>query len=118
VRTLTPRSVLSFSNPSLVRSSFIFHPNLPLLRSKIKYLIVIYGFGILTAYMLAAAVLCTIKAAQHPEEPIFRQMIVSVSATYGVYVVSSILALDPWHLFTSFLQYILLSPTYVNVLSM
>lgn len=86
--------------------------------SKIKYLIAIYGFAFLTCYMLVAAILCTIKAAEHPDEPIYFQMIISVLATYGVYVVSSLMAWDPWHIITSFLQYILLSPTYINVLSM
>ena len=44
-------------------------------------------------------------------------MVVSVLATYGVYLLSSFIACDPLHLLTSFLQYILLSPTYVNVLN-
>lgn len=35
-----------------------------------------------------------------------------------VYAFSSFLALDPWHMFTSFVPYILLSPMYINVLNM
>lgn len=34
-----------------------------------------------------------------------------------VYFVSSILSFDPWHMFTSFIPYMLLSPTYVNMLN-
>lgn len=45
-------------------------------------------------------------------------MIVSILSTYGVYFLSSVLALDPWHLITSFLPYTILSSTYVNILSM
>lgn len=43
-------------------------------------------------------------------------MIVSLLATYGVYLISSIIALDPFHLATSFIQYLLLSPTFINIL--
>lgn len=38
-------------------------------------------------------------------------------STYVLYIVSSILFLDPWHLVTSFLQYLLLTPTYINILN-
>ena len=37
---------------------------------------------------------------------------------FAVYTVSSFLALDPWHMFTSFIPYLLLSPTYINILNM
>jgi hypothetical protein len=37
-------------------------------------------------------------------------------ATYGLYLISSILFLDPWHMLTSFIQYLLLLPSYVNIL--
>ena len=33
------------------------------------------------------------------------------------YAFSSLLAFDPWHMMTSFLQYMLLSPMYINVLN-
>jgi chitin synthase len=48
--------------------------------------------------------------------PAFRDIFVSLMATYGVYVVSSLLYLDPWHMLTSFLQYLFLLPSYVNIL--
>jgi chitin synthase len=44
-------------------------------------------------------------------------IIVSVASTYGVYLLSSVLYLQPWHMITSFVQYLLLMPTYVNVLN-
>lgn len=37
-------------------------------------------------------------------------------ATYGLYLLSSLLYLDPWHMLTSFIQYLLLLPSYVNIL--
>jgi chitin synthase len=37
----------------------------------------------------------------------FRNIVLSLIATYGIYILASILALDPWHLLTSFPQYLL-----------
>jgi chitin synthase len=34
-----------------------------------------------------------------------------------VYAFSSLLAFDPWHMFTSFIPYLLLSPAYINILN-
>lgn len=36
---------------------------------------------------------------------------------FVVYALSSLLAFDPWHMITSFIPYIFLSPTYINVLN-
>ncbi|KAJ6593847.1 chitin synthase-domain-containing protein [Mycena capillaripes] len=44
-------------------------------------------------------------------------MLFSVVITYGLYASSSILAFDPWHMLTSFIPYLLLSPTYINILN-
>ncbi|ORY30579.1 chitin synthase 6 [Naematelia encephala] len=82
-----------------------------------KYKLTIYFFALLTTYMLVCAVLCTVQAIKNFGSPIFARMVVSVISTYGVFIVSSILALDPWHLITCFGQYILFSPTYINVLN-
>lgn len=40
----------------------------------------------------------------------FRDIVVSVCATYALYFVASLMFLDPWHMFTSFGQYIFLMP--------
>lgn len=42
----------------------------------------------------------------------FRNIVLSLIATYGIYIVASILALDPWHMVTSFVQYLLVSRFY------
>jgi chitin synthase len=92
-----------------------------------------------TAYMMLAAVLCLIKAAALIHNAIYAQMVFSLIATFGVYLIASCIAMDPMHLITSFLQCefqrrefglsraatdesfaptdLLLSPTYVNVLN-
>lgn len=48
---------------------------------------------------------------------VFYTLIVSVMSTYGLWLVASLIFFDPWHMLTSFFQYMLLSPTYINVLN-
>jgi chitin synthase len=43
-------------------------------------------------------------------------LLLSMIGTFGVYLITSILHLDPWHMFTSFLQYMILLPSFVNIL--
>lgn len=50
-------------------------------------------------------------------EPGFRSVLISAVSTYGLYIISSIIHHDPWHMITSFVQYLLLLPTYVNILT-
>jgi chitin synthase len=73
-----------------------------------KYRTAIYILATLTVYMLVCAVLCIVKAFQQINNPIFARMIVSLLATYGVYVFASLIAMDPIHLLTSAGQYFLL----------
>lgn len=67
---------------------------------------------------------------------IFRNIVISLLATYGLYIISSLMALEPWHMselcltsltddgsvlligwvVTSFFQYLLIAPSYINVL--
>ncbi|GAB7349932.1 hypothetical protein MBLNU459_g0630t1 [Dothideomycetes sp. NU459] len=44
-------------------------------------------------------------------------IIIALAATYGLYFVASFLYLDPWHMFTSFLQYLLTASSYINILN-
>jgi len=43
-------------------------------------------------------------------------IIVALLATFGLYFVASFMYLDPWHMFTSFGQYLLLMSSYINIL--
>jgi len=47
----------------------------------------------------------------------FRAIIVALVGTYGLYIVSSLFYFDPWHMITSFVQYMLIAPSYINVLN-
>ncbi|KAI7902650.1 chitin synthase 1 [Cokeromyces recurvatus] len=46
-----------------------------------------------------------------------RNMIISLGSTYGIYFVASCLHCQPFHMFTSFLPYLLLLPGYINILN-
>ncbi|KAI0931380.1 hypothetical protein AcW1_001207 [Taiwanofungus camphoratus] len=48
----------------------------------------------------------------------FRDIVISLAATYGLYFIGSFIHLEPWHMFTSFIQYMFLLPSYVNILMM
>lgn len=44
-------------------------------------------------------------------------IIIALLSTFGLYFVASFLYLDPWHMFTSFIQYVLLQSSYINILN-
>jgi chitin synthase len=44
-------------------------------------------------------------------------IVIALASTFGVYIIASILYLDPWHLLTSFLQYLLMATSYINILN-
>lgn len=48
---------------------------------------------------------------------VFYTLIISLMSTYGLWLIASLLFFDPWHMITSLIQYMLLSPTFVNVLN-
>ncbi|KAI8816432.1 chitin synthase-domain-containing protein [Fimicolochytrium jonesii] len=48
--------------------------------------------------------------------PRLRDIALSLAATYGLYLISSCMFLEPWHLVTSFLQYLALMPSFINIL--
>ena len=94
------------------------------------YIVIVVFFAILMAYMIFAAIYMAVHAIQaiyndHTKITVslffknaqFRDLVVATASTYALYFISSFLYFEPWHMFTSFLQYILLSPAYVNVLN-
>lgn len=82
------------------------------------------------AYLMFASVFITVKSVQSQirdnngfsvgdlfKEKVFATLIVSLLSTYVMWLVVSIIFLDPWHMFTSFIQYLLMTPTYINILN-
>ncbi|MBW0462815.1 hypothetical protein O181_002530 [Austropuccinia psidii MF-1] len=86
--------------------------------AKWKYITAMVIFGLLALYMGVACIFIIIKAFKAgPNASLYAQILLSLLATFGSWVVSSLLALDPWHLVTCMLQYLLLAPAYINVLN-
>jgi len=50
--------------------------------------------------------------------PALLDIVISLAATYGLYFISSFMHFEPWHMFTSFIQYLFFLPSYVNILMM
>ena len=44
-------------------------------------------------------------------------ILIALVATFGLYFIASFMYLDPWHMFTSFPQYMLLASSYQNILN-
>ena len=75
-------------------------------------------FSVLTTYMIASTVFCLVKSFQSVQsDSVYAELVISMASTYGAYVMSSLLALDPWHMVTCMLQYMLCSPIWINVLN-
>ncbi|KAI7871996.1 chitin synthase 1 [Spinellus fusiger] len=95
----------------------------------------VVGFSIIMCYMLFASSWVVYKGIQLSTDSIvwttstrdnfflvfdnygLRNTIISLIATYGVYLISSLLYRQPWHMLTSFLPYLILLPSYVNILN-
>ncbi|KAJ3128061.1 Chitin synthase, class 2 [Nowakowskiella sp. JEL0407] len=95
--------------------------------SKILYTSAIVLFAIIMAVMLYVSgytVYLTVpkslddwkKISSLLENEVFRDMVVSTSATYGLYFLASFMYFEPAHMFTSFVQYMFLLPAFVNIL--
>jgi chitin synthase len=99
--------------------------------SKWGYTLAFIGFGVVTIYMTFSALLLAyeaiesvaksegraIQASDLLSNSTFRDVVLSLAATLGLYIVSSLIFFEPWHMITSFLQYLLMAPSYIAVLN-
>ncbi|PVH15974.1 uncharacterized protein CXQ87_003834 [Candidozyma duobushaemuli] len=94
------------------------------------YIVIVVFFAILMAYMIFAAIFMAVNAITQIyqdnsgvsvslffKNSQFRDLVVATASTYALYFIASFMYFEPWHMFTSFVQYILLSPSYINVLN-
>ncbi|KAI0800657.1 chitin synthase 2 [Fomes fomentarius] len=98
--------------------------------SKWTYSICIVLFGLCNVITLWCAGYTVYLAVPHTlegwkdfpklisENATFRDIVISLAATYGLYFLGSLIHLEPWHMFTSFIQYMFWLPSYVNILMM
>ncbi|KAF9580737.1 Chitin synthase, class 2 [Lunasporangiospora selenospora] len=103
--------------------------------SKATYTLSMIAFGLIMGYMLFAAGLITMRSLQAAfseldmskttfqvfvtviKNAAFRDIVLSLLSTYGLYILMSVLYMDPWHMITSFVQYLFMMPSYVNILN-
>jgi len=82
------------------------------------------GFSIIMAYTLFATSYLTTKSIKETldgktyllGDNVFANVVLALMSTAGLYFLSSILYLDPWHMVSSFLQFTLLLPFFVCTL--
>ncbi|CED84153.1 glycosyltransferase family 2 protein [Phaffia rhodozyma] len=97
------------------------------------YVMTLTIFAILSAYLIACSVILSVKAFQgvflNPDLPGLAQrfeslfnatngvLLAALASNFGIYLFASVLFGDPWHMLTSFPQYMLIAPSLTNVLN-
>ncbi|KAK0727097.1 chitin synthase-like protein [Lasiosphaeria miniovina] len=92
------------------------------------YMAMVIFWAIIFIYLMFAAIFISVNAIRTDlsnglslselfKNKIFYTLVISVMSTYGIWFIASLIMFDPWHMFTSLIQYLLLSPTYTNVLN-
>lgn len=102
--------------------------------SRITYIMSFMVFGVINAYIIVLSMYLAVQGimgakfnTENPEKffgSFFSNgttnsggiIIIALAATFGLYFVASFMYLDPWHMFTSFGQYLLLMSSYINIL--
>ncbi|KAF9472443.1 glycosyltransferase family 2 protein [Pholiota conissans] len=109
-------TLVQYIMASLIIACFLFSMGNKPTAAKFKYKLTTIILGILMIYMIVASIVCAVQAARQGGAA-NSVMLFSIAITYGLYALSSLLAFDPWHMLTSFVPYMLLSPMYINVLN-
>jgi len=103
--------------------------------SKWSYLISFVVFGLIQLYIIVLSMYLVVHAFTSNNETdldvndgvgkFFQSffassgpgiILIALAATFGLYFVASFMYLDPWHMFTSFGQYLILMTSYINIL--
>ncbi|KZW03728.1 glycosyltransferase family 2 protein [Exidia glandulosa HHB12029] len=96
---------------------------------KVAYAVTFWVFAFLSAYLIVCSVWLTVLAFKNLHVgntgDAFTEiltgpanvLLAALIATFGIYLFSSFLYRDPWHMFSSFPQYMLIAPSFTNVLN-
>ncbi|KAI5989993.1 glycosyltransferase family 2 protein [Pisolithus albus] len=97
---------------------------------KWEYTLAFVGFGFVTIYMTFSTIYLAVKGIEEVaaadgsiratnlfSNSIFRNIVFPLTATFGLYVAASLICFEPWHMITSFWQYLLMAPSYIAVLN-
>ncbi|KAJ1929349.1 hypothetical protein IWQ60_001270 [Tieghemiomyces parasiticus] len=94
--------------------------------SKTTYMICVVLFFIVMVIMFYTAMFMVVQSVKQTkfedglsvfEDATFRDIVISFASTYGLYLISSLMYFEPWHMFTSFVQYLALLPSFINILT-
>ena len=94
----------------------------------IVYTLSMTVFAVLGAYVMAVSLWLTVHSllnldinSKNYSDVIFSNttavLIASLAAMFGIYLIASVMYGDPWHMITSSGQYMLIAPSYVNVMN-
>ena len=102
--------------------------------SRVTYIMSFMVFGVINAYVIVLSMYLAVRGIAgatietNSVDDFFKSffgadagssggiIIVALLATFGLYFIASFMYLDPWHMFTSFGQYLLLMSSYINIL--
>ncbi|KAG5646609.1 Chitin synthase, class 1 [Asterophora parasitica] len=100
---------------------------------RLMYTITLWVYAVLAVYLLVCSFWLTAKSFSSIPEllknkstveviktffvPPVGALIAAMVSTFGIYFVASFLYRDPWHMFSSFFQYLCLAPSFTNVLN-
>ncbi|THH15206.1 hypothetical protein EW146_g5227 [Bondarzewia mesenterica] len=100
---------------------------------KMAYALTLWVYAFLAVYLLVCSWALTIKAFINiPSQlahkttaqviatfftPPVGALIAAMVSTFGIYLFASFLYRDPWHMFSSFFQYLCIAPSFTNVLN-
>ncbi|EAU87177.1 chitin synthase [Coprinopsis cinerea okayama7 len=103
---------------------------------RVAYTASFYVFSILSVYLIFSSLWLTASSFISLESDIARHnykntlealkgmfetpigpLTAAIVSTVGIYLIGSILYLDPWHMFHSFVQYFVLAPCFTNILN-
>jgi chitin synthase len=97
---------------------------------RVPYAVTLWVFAVLAVYLLTCSIWLTVLSFKELparlagksittalfEEPV-GPLIAAMISTFGIYFFASFLYRDPWHMFSSFFQYLCLAPSFTNVLN-
>ncbi|KAF2757652.1 chitin synthase-like protein [Pseudovirgaria hyperparasitica] len=135
--TVTPilNTVLKYLYLAFVLLQFILALGNRPKGSRWSYMTSFVVFGVIQFYLIILSIYLVVRAFTNPNaehlnaenagtliKSFFSNtgpgiIIIALAATFGLYYVASFLYLDPWHMFTSFPQYLLIMSSYINILN-
>ncbi|TQV92971.1 chitin synthase A [Cordyceps javanica] len=116
--------ILRYTCVLLIATQFILSLGNRPQGAKKMYLASMIIYAIIMAYTTFAVIYIVIRQLTDEKNlekfsignNVFTNLIVSLTSTVGLYILMSVVYLDPWHMMTSSLQYFMLLPSYICTL--